>query len=46
MKECKAPGGGADPNRDAVWDDYRKRKAEAQASDPDAKGKAKGVKGG
>ena len=30
-KDCKAPGGGADPNREAVWSEYRKRKEQAMA---------------
>ena len=39
-KECKAPGGGADPDRDKVWEDYRKRKAEAEVQ-KETKGKGK-----
>ena len=31
-KECKAPGGGADPDRQKVWENYRKRKDEAIAA--------------
>ena len=38
-RECTAPGGGQDPNRDAVWDEYRKRK---EANAPAKKGKGKG----
>jgi hypothetical protein len=30
-KECKAPGGGADPDREKAWDAYRMRREEAGA---------------
>ena len=42
-KECTAPGGGAGPNRDAVWTEYRKCK---KANAPAGKGGGKGDKGG
>jgi hypothetical protein len=47
-KDCKAPGGGADPNREAAWEEYRKRKEQAAAAGKaGAKGRGKGhPKGG
>ena len=44
-KECTAPGGGADPNREAVWADHRKRKEAGSLSKGRSKGKDKGGKG-
>ena len=38
-KECKAPGGGADPDREKAWETYRKRKAEAAAAGKTGAGK-------
>ena len=29
MKDCRCPGGGADPNRFTVWAEYTKRRAES-----------------
>ena len=39
-KECKAPGGQLDPDREKSWEQYRARREEAQT-----KGKTKGKKG-
>ena len=47
-KECTAPGGGKDPNRDASWDEYRARKdkeAPAKAKGNGKEGKGKEGKG-
>ena len=44
-KQCTAPGGGADPNREQVWEEYRKRKAAgyvAKGKGDSAKGKGQG----
>ena len=45
--DCKAPGGGADPDRQKTWDEYRKRKeaAAAQGNFGLSKGGKKGGKG-
>ncbi|MDA8583042.1 hypothetical protein N9L68_02390 [bacterium] len=40
IKDCKAPGGGADPNKETVWAEYRKRKEEAHAKGKCANPKA------
>ena len=42
-KECTCPGGGADPNKDKVWEEYReRRKAAETAGKGDHKGGGKG----
>ena len=46
-KDCKAPGGGADPKKDEVWKAYKelaaqKRKESGGDGNTDAKGKRKG----
>ena len=38
--ECKAPGGKLDPNKEKVWEAYRKRREEAAKA-----GKGTGDKG-
>jgi len=44
-KECPAPGGGKDANRDAAWTEYRKRKEAAAPAFKKGKGKGKDEKG-
>ena len=45
-KDCTCPGGGADPNRQQVWEAYRARKQQAlekgKGADTSPKGKGKG----
>ena len=45
-RDCTAPGGGADPDHDTVWDSYRQRKAAVvqygQASAPGGASKGRG----
>jgi hypothetical protein len=41
-KDCTAPGGGKDPNRDATWKEYRDRKEASAPAQGKGKGKGKG----
>ena len=48
-RECTRPGGGADPNKDKHWGEYRARREEAVKAGKagkGAKGKGKGAKDG
>ena len=48
-KECKCPGGGADPEKDKHWEEYRARRTQAEGAGKvgkGAKGGAKGKSGG
>ena len=44
-KECTRPGGGADPEHDKHWEEYRKRKAEQAQQQPQQPGEKGGDKG-
>lgn len=44
--DCEAPGGGADPNRQKVWDEYLARKQAAnKAKEDGSNAKGQGLKG-
>jgi len=45
-KECTAPGGGKDPNREAVLTAYRQRKEANAPANKKGKGKGDGADGG